>query len=137
MRRHIFAVSALFTAACTQPGEHQATTSEADDVTAIKTLLQEYRVAVNAGDLDGKEMRPLYRAAIEENTFQFTPQADEVRVSGDLAFMRITYNETVMPKVGGEPIALHGNWLVILERQPDGTWKWWREMWSIYPRPEM
>jgi uncharacterized protein (TIGR02246 family) len=159
MRRCIFAVSAVFIAACTQPGRHQATTTEADDVAAIKTLLQEYRIAVNAGDLDGilalyaddavtfppdtapytgkEEMRPLYQAAIEENTFRFTPQADEVRVSGDLAFLRVTYNETVMPKVGGEPTELHGNWLVILERQPDGTWKWWREMWSIYPPPEV
>ena len=84
-----------------------------------------------------EEMRPVYQAAIEESTFRFTPQADEVRVSGDMAFLRITYNETVMPKVGGEPTELHGSWLAILERQPDGAWKWWREMWSIYPRPEI
>jgi ketosteroid isomerase-like protein len=82
-------------------------------------------------------MRPVYEAAIEENTFRFTPRADEVRVSGDLAFMRITYDETVMPRTGGDPIELSGNWLVILERQQDGAWKWSHEMWSIYPEPDI
>ncbi len=136
----------------------QATTTQAD-VEAIKALLDEYCTTVNTGDLDGysalfaddamsmpptapartgKEgIRSAVGALLEENTVQLTSQIVDVRVSGDLAFLHVTYNETVTPKAGGEPTEYHGLWLVILQRQPDGSWKWWREMWSNYTPPEM
>ncbi len=131
----------------------QATTTQAD-VEAIKTLLAEYDAAATAGNVDAvmalhaddavsmppdapartgkEEIRAAFVSFLEENTVQLTSQVDEVRVSGDLAFLRVAYDETVTPKAGGEPTQLHGKWLVILERQPDGSWKSWREMWSVY-----
>jgi uncharacterized protein (TIGR02246 family) len=136
----------------------QATTTQAD-VEAIKTLLAEYDAAATAGNVDAymalyaddavsmppnepartgkEEIRAGFVAFLEENTVQLTSQVDEVRVSGDLAFLRVAYDETVTPKAGGEPTQPHGKWLVILQRQPDGSWKWWREMWSSYTPPGM
>jgi uncharacterized protein (TIGR02246 family) len=136
----------------------QATTTQAD-VEAIKTLLAEYDAAAAAGNVDAvmalhaddavsmppdvpartgkEEIRAALVAFLEENTVQLTSQVDEVRVSGDLAFLHVTYNETVTPKAGGEPTEYHGKWLVLLQRQPDGSWKWWREMWNNYTPPEM
>lgn len=148
MRRPIFAISAILLAACTTEGQQAATTQV--DAEAIMMLLAEYDAAATAGNVDpvmalyaddavsmppdapartGKdEIRAAFVAVLEENTIQLTSQVDEVRVSGDLAFLRVAYDETVTPKAVGEPTQLHGKWLVILERQPDGSWKWWREM---------
>ncbi len=156
-RTPLFAiVTAMFMplASCWQ----QATTTQAD-VDAIKTLLAGYDAAATAGNVDAymalyaddavsmppdvpartgkEEIRAAFVAFLEEHTVQLTSQVDEVRGSGDLAFLRVTYDETVTPKAGGEPTQLHGKWLVILERQPDSSWKWWREMWSSYTPPGM
>jgi uncharacterized protein (TIGR02246 family) len=152
MRRPIFAISAILLAACTTEGQ-QATTTQVD-AEAIMMLLTEYDAAATAGNVDAvmalyaddavsmppdapartgkEEIRAAFVAVLEENTVQLTSQVDEVRVSGDLAFLRAAYDETLTPKAGGEPTQLHGKWLVILERQPDGSWKSWREMWSNY-----
>ncbi len=152
MRRPIFAISAILLAACAAEGQ-QATATQVD-AEAIMMLLTEYDAAATAGNVDAvmalyaddavsmppdapartgkEEIRAAFVAVLEENTVQLTSQVDEVRVSGDLAFLRAAYDETVTPKAGGEPTQLHGKWLVILERQPDGSWKSWREMWSVY-----
>ncbi|MDH3292335.1 MAG: SgcJ/EcaC family oxidoreductase [Gemmatimonadota bacterium] len=158
MRRPIFAISAILLAACSAIDGQQATTTQVD-AEAIMMMLAEYDTAATAGNVDAymalyaddavsmppdapartgkEEIRAAFVAFLEENTVQLTSQVDEVRVSGDLAFLRVAYDETVTPKAGGEPTQLHGKWLVILERQPDGSWKWWHEMWSNYTPPEM
>jgi len=60
-----------------------------------------------------------------------------VRVSGDLAVVRGTDTGTTAPKSGGEPVKYNLKWLTVLERQPDGTWKWIYEMWNDNdPLPE-
>ena len=157
MRRPIFAISAILLAACTTEGQ-QATTAQVD-AEAIMKLLAESDAAATAGNVDAvmalyaddavsmppdapartgkEEIRAAFVAFLEDNTVQLTSQVDEVRVSGDLAFLRVAYDETVTPKAGGEPTQYHGKWLVIMERQPDGSWKSWREMWSVYTPPEI
>jgi ketosteroid isomerase-like protein len=56
-------------------------------------------------------------------------------VAGDLAMLRTLWEETVTPKGGGEPAELSGVWLIVLKKQTDGSWKAWREMWSVIAPP--
>jgi len=149
MRRSLVALCTLLLAAC-YPVQQD---TEAD-VAAIRALLADYDAAVNGGDAaaivalyaeDVISMPPDEAGRVgmednlgemeegfEANTIQLTSVVDEVEVAGDLAFMRITFDETITPTAGGDAEVMHGNWLVILKRQEDGSWKIWREMWSVF-----
>lgn len=64
---------------------------------------------------------------------QFVPTnfelaSDEVTVAGDWAFDRGTYKLGIVPKGGAEAIHDYGKYLVILQRQADGSWKVARDM---------
>jgi uncharacterized protein (TIGR02246 family) len=154
MRRSLVALCTLLLVACV-PVSQQDTEADAD---AIRAVLADFGALANAGDAagiaelyaeDAIQMPPdaasrLGRGAIlasmEEtfgaNTLQMTNVADEIEVAGDLAFMRITWDEAIVPKDGGDTVQMHGNWLVILKRQADGSWKIWRDMWSVFAPPE-
>lgn len=132
----------------------QAGTSEAD-VEAIRAVFAEFDAAAAAGDME--RTLALYaddvlvmppdqpaRAGIDaqreasegyydEFDSNLTSQVDEIAVMGDLAFARVSWSETATPKAGGDTTRVQGNWLVILKKQPDGSWKAWREMWTTYP----
>ena len=153
MRRPFVGFCTLLLVACVPV--QQDTEADAD---AIRALLAEYDALANAGDAaalaelyaeDVVHMPPdaashigreALLAAMEEtfgaNTLQLTSVADEIEVAGDLAFMRITWDESMTPKAGGDTEQMHGNWLVILKRQADGSWKIWRDMWSYFERLE-
>jgi ketosteroid isomerase-like protein len=81
------------------------------------------------------ELRSIYEVMFGENTLQFTSQAAEVVVAGDLAVMRASYEETITPKGEGEPVSLSGTWLIVLRKQSDGSWKAWHNMWTAVPPP--
>ena len=155
MRRSLVALCTLLLVACA-PVEQQDTEA---DVAAIRAVLAEWDAGVIAGDAaavaelyaeDAIEMPPDAAsrvgregvlAAMEElfgaNTVQVTCVADEIEVAGDLAFMSVTWDEGITPKAGGDAVQMHGNWLVILKRQDDGSWKMWRDMWSVFAPPEV
>ncbi len=154
MRRMILPLI-LLAVACQPPAQETVTTGP--DVEAITAWLAELTAAVNAGDPEGvqalyaadavfsppdapsltaEELRSLYGVMFEESTFDFTSDVIEVVVSGDLAVLRASYEETVTPTGEGEPYDQAGTWLVVLRKQPDGAWKLWRDMWSIVPPPE-
>ena len=126
-------------------------TTEAD-VEAINQMAANYAAAENAGDLDGimavftddavrmppnapaiigkESIRSLMQTNLEQNTYQLDNPPEEVQVSGDLAFARGTYTVTVTPKAGGESIQLEGKYLVVCQKQPDGSWKAARDIWN-------
>ncbi len=59
----------------------------------------------------------------------------ELEVAGDWAFMRGSYTTAVVPKEGGAPIEEdRGNWLWIVKRQADGSWKIFRAIGASEPR---
>ena len=150
MRRSLVGLCTLLLVACAPVGQ-QDTES---DAAAIRALLADWDALANAGDAAalvelyaedvismppdavGRVGREAILASMEEtfgaDTLQITSVADEVDVAGDLAFMRVTYDETITPKAGSDTELMHGNWLVILQRQADGSWKIWREMWSVF-----
>jgi ketosteroid isomerase-like protein len=58
----------------------------------------------------------------------------DVRVSGDLAYVRGTWEATHVPKTG-ESFKEKSKWVSILQRHPDGTWKTICETWNNNPLP--
>ena len=71
-----------------------------------------------------------YRAAFKEFSLDFHLSYDEIQVNGDWSFASGTDSGTVTPKAGGDPIEDSGKFLEIHRRQPDGSWKFARHMWS-------
>lgn len=54
----------------------------------------------------------------------------EKRVADSWAFARGIYRTVAAPNRDGPPTETRGNWLDILRRQPDGSWKISRSTWS-------
>jgi len=58
---------------------------------------------------------------------------DDIKVSGNLATMTGRDMGTMTPRSGGEPVRYGTKWLIVLERQTDGTWKYLYEIWNDSP----
>jgi len=131
-----------------------ATAGKAADVEAFKAAVQDtmdkYSIAMNAENSDlwillwdenGMQMPPgapavVGKPAIEKGIRgshqaldweEFTINLEEVQVAGDWGFARGTYSASITPKAGGETAFLDGKYLTIFKRQPDGSWKIFRD----------
>jgi uncharacterized protein (TIGR02246 family) len=156
MHRILLPLIVFVGVACQPCGVEQATTT-GPDVEAITAWFERYTAAVNSGDLEAwasfiaddavvmppdelpisgmDQLRPLYHTVFATYAFDFNARVDEVVVAGDLAVLRAFFDETVTPKGEGEPSAFRGSWLVVLRKQPDGSWKMWRNMWGAMAPP--
>jgi uncharacterized protein (TIGR02246 family) len=65
-------------------------------------------------------------AEFTQELFELT--SAEIEVFGPWAFDRGTVRWRGVPRAGGDPVEDHGKYLVILQRQPDGSWKVARDM---------
>lgn len=50
------------------------------------------------------------------------------KIINDWAFDSGSYSFTATPKAGGKPISDRGKYVVIMHKQPDGSWKWYRDI---------
>ena len=81
-------------------------------------------------------IRSGYETFLQEFRIEGNSEVLELEVGGDWAFMRGTYTTRVTPKKGGPPIEEdRGNWLWIVKRQPDGSWKIFRAIGASGPAP--
>ena len=157
MRRMILPLMLLVIAACQPTTVEQQAVTTGPDVEAITTAFEQAVAAANARDVEGvlsvyaddamsmspnepptngkAAIRASFQPTFAENTIQITARPDEVVVAGDLAVMRTSYEETVTPRGEGEPVELRGDWLIVWRKQSDGSWKFWRDMYSIVPPP--
>lgn len=82
------------------------------------------RFVTNGAAITGKDAN---RASFQKYFDQFSNEShvvtQEVRVSGDLAVSRGTYETKTSLKTGGYSILDKGKWVNALARQPDGSWK--------------
>ena len=62
----------------------------------------------------------------EQDLFELT--SEEIQVFGSWAFDRGAVRWRGIPRSGGDPVEDFGKYLVILQRQPDGSWKVARDM---------
>ena len=123
-----------------------------NDTGAIRSVLEEYNRICAAGDAsayaalfteEAVSMPPhaptlVGRSAVEtwaENLFaqmtvQVSSEATEIVFTGEWAFLRGPYSATFSPKADGAPIDDTGTWLVIMQSQADGAWKYAWMMWN-------
>ena len=123
------------------------------DIEACKNLNDAWDEAYNAGDIDRllsiytddairippNEPALIGKEAIQGNfqqSFdQFTEENDsvvvDVKIGGDLAFVRGTWTDIQTPKDGEESLNLNGNFVVINQKQTDGSWKTICDIWSV------
>ena len=131
-----------FTFGC-QAYEEKPTVDIEADVEAIKSLSDEIMKAYNEGDLEALTAivaedvvfmppgKPAFigKEAIrnwhdfDKISFDVNITVEEVQVLGDWAFMRDIWIGTVTQKESGEKFELNNKSLILLRRQPDGTWK--------------
>lgn len=122
------------------------------DVEAINDLRMQYELAYNTRDLEGlmtlwaddamrlppngpavsgrDAIAEGFQTEFGEYTAEVSTSSEEVKGAGQWAFDRGSYSITVTPQAGGESIQENGKYLVICQRQADGSWKVSRIMWN-------
>ena len=116
------------------------------DVAQVCRLWNEYAAAMNGGDMerwialwvdDGIQMAPdaphlvgeaeIWRGMQAQadlfDTRQMRIHTEEVRILGDRAYSHGSYEFEMAPKDGGGAKSYSGEFLDILEKQVDGSWK--------------
>ena len=143
-----------FTFSC-QQGEEVAEEPAVDveaDKEAIKKITDDFNAAINAGNIDklvslytddavrippnkpalvGKEaIRSLFQEQLDQFTVQNEGVIVDLKVSGDLAFVRGSWTSINTPKTGGEPLKYNGSFVSVIQKQPEGSWKVICNIWS-------
>jgi len=135
----------LFFSACAQKVNDPA------DVQAIKDANAAWDKAWNAGDAEalaslyttdaiamapnqavqaGRDaMRTSSRKYFDQFSDENRSVVDDVRISGDLAVARGTQETRTTVKSGGYSVRDKSKWITAYQRQPDGSWK---AFWEIY-----
>ena len=146
-------VIALF--GCQKESQEQAgseTISVEADIEALKEENRKYDDAFSSGNLDGlvalftddavqmPNNEPMIvgkdgiRSRAEENfannTFKLTGTVEDIKVSGDWAYVRGNNTIVITPKEGGEAVTDEGKWIAVYQRQSDGSWKIYSEIWN-------
>ncbi len=86
----------------------------------------------NAPIVTGKEaIRTHYSQVVESPGFVISAETTNVGISsaGDLAYSAGTSEDTINDSEGN-PVTERGKWVVVLKKQPDGTWKVVIDIWN-------
>ena len=68
------------------------------------------------------------RGGLEAMVFEdFSIKLEEVEAFGDLGFARGTYTYTATVRANGQTIKFDGKYLTVFKKQPDGSWKIYRD----------
>jgi ketosteroid isomerase-like protein len=156
----LVALTLLACAQQTTPVAEEAVTTEAD-VAAFEAVVLDtwvtWSATLDAGDVDGLialwddngvqmppnapaiHGKPAIREAFSEILLsvdfeEFTINNEEVQVFGDFGFARGSYS-FVNAMVEGDPVPFEGKYLTILKRQPDGSWKVYRDCFNSSTPP--
>ena len=147
LRPMLILASALLATACAPAGPtpEQVAAEKAEAVAALDSLRDEFQTTYNTNDAsalaalyteDGVLMpsnRPTvsgnqaveasFQGVFDQFSAKLTISSEELQVGGDWAFDRGSYSISLTPKADGEAMEENGRYLVIFQRQPDGTWK--------------
>lgn len=145
----LFVILVLFSC---QPSVNQTDA----DVAAIQALIQAWVTAIETGDLAGymalytddivqlpdgapvnkgkQALEDHCRSLLDQFTFEVTwpvEGTEEIIVSDGWAFHLSEFIEKLTPKAGGETIEMYGKIIEVCQKQPDGSWKFAREIWNL------
>jgi len=146
-------VIALF--GCQRESEEQAgaeTVSVEADVEALNEENRKYDDAFSSGNLNGfvalftddavqmpnnepivvgkDAIRSRAKEGFANNTFKLTGTIEDIKVSGDWAYVRGNSTIIITPKDGGADVTEEGKWIAVYQRQSDGIWKLYSEIWN-------
>lgn len=111
--------------------EIEAFTSE--DTDALLSLFTDDAVVMPPND-EARVGKEEARAWLEELHGQVdlegAEESVEVMFAGDWAFQRVSFELTLTPEGGGEPVEDRGTGVHIYRRQPDGSWKIHWDIWN-------
>jgi uncharacterized protein (TIGR02246 family) len=132
--------------------------ADAEAVAAVNEIWNQYSSSFNSGDIDrwlslwtddgiqmppdsppivGKEqIRTRNKAVLDRFTFDLNITNEEVRVAGEWAFSRGIFKATLRPKGGGKITLVDGKYMTILQRQADGSWKVYRDIFNSNVPPD-
>jgi uncharacterized protein (TIGR02246 family) len=149
---------ALFSLDCTTPKAGMTADLAAREAPAIAKLWDTYMEGVNTGnhelwlsnwDEDGVKMNPDAPAIVGKETikartatvFANTTRSmvitvDETQFTGGYAYCRGSFTSTTTPKAGGAAVLFDGKFLTILKKQPDGSWKIYRDIFNSNVPPK-
>ena len=135
-----------------QPDPEAKAAAMAADRAAVDKLRSDYQSAFNSNDAaaagayfteSAVSMPPnrealIGRQAITDDTAamfegmsaELALSSEEVELAGDWAFERGSYTMKLTPKEDGEAMEEKGKYIVILQKQTDGSWKLAREVWN-------
>ena len=119
-------------------GEDYNKAENAGNVSAKVALYTDDAVLMlpNKPAVTGKEaIRSWHQASYNQVALQQTSSTDEIEAFGDWGFARGSYSATISPRAGGDSTQQNGKWLVIVQRQRDGSWKIACDMWSSNTSP--
>ncbi len=128
-----------------------ADTSEAD-ILAIRAIVDDFDIAVNAGDYEalaelydedairmpaeappqiGKEaIREWFRLEAEGDVVQIDNVVRDAQAFGDWGYMWGDATGLLTPRDGSEPRVVHAKWMSVVRRQADGSWKTYRDIYN-------
>jgi len=150
LKYSLISIAALLAlAGCVTSNNQPAPSTEADQA-QIDKLRDAFISAFNAGDAEtiADQYAPdavvlpqnqqavtghdaivsLNKATFDQYTPKISVTSAETKIFGDVAFDRGTYTIELTPKAGGNPINDEGKYLIIIQRQPDGSWKVTRDI---------
>jgi uncharacterized protein (TIGR02246 family) len=113
---------------------HQAAT--AGDVSRLVPLMAEDVVFLLPGQppMRGREtFVAAFRAGLDRIRIQSTGKIEELRISGDMAYLWSYLEVTVTPLQGGSPMRRSGYTLTLLRKEPDGRWVLFRDANMLTP----
>ncbi len=120
---------------------------------AVTAIWNEYEASLSAGDVDrwvdlwtaegiqlppgeppviGKEaIRARNKAALTDLfDIAMSINNEEVVVGSEWAVARGVYSATLTPKAGGDDVLVDGKYMTLLQRQADGSWKIFRDIFN-------
>jgi uncharacterized protein (TIGR02246 family) len=127
--------------------------ASAQDVSAqIARIWDEYSLSLSSGNIDdwiglwaedgiqmppgsppavGREaIRAKMKSILDRVSFDISITNEEVAVAGEWAFSRGVYKATLTPKDGSKPSLIDGKYMTILRKQPDESWKIYRDIFN-------
>lgn len=66
---------------------------------------------------------------------KFELKAGDIQLLGDWAYLSGDWSRVDTPKAGGAVKNISGHYLLIVKKQPDGTWKIARDIWNELTKP--
>ena len=75
-------------------------------------------------------LRSWFLRLTDQFSIELDSSVEELKVSGDWAFERFSFRQTMTPTGGGEPATARGKGIHVFRRQSDGSWKIARDIWN-------